>query len=87
MALRRHIDWMATDEAIAGVSAVGCGLVEPLFAILKNQLGAQQFTSLKCTDVNVNCQIERLLASSLSDQQEQLWWIWRARTAACSKNT
>ena len=43
VALRRHRDWMATNEA-QNAYLRRLPLVEPLFAILKNRLGAQQFT-------------------------------------------
>ena len=40
-ALRRHRSWMATDEAQRAYRR-RLALVEPLFAFLKNQLGAQR---------------------------------------------
>ena len=43
VALRRHRDWMATTEAKQAYLR-RLPLIEPLFAILKNQLGAQRFT-------------------------------------------
>ena len=42
-ALRRHRSWMATEEAKRTYRR-RMALVEPLFAILKNQLGARRFT-------------------------------------------
>ena len=42
-ALRRHRDWMATREA-KNAYLRRLPLIEPVFAIIKNQLGAQRFT-------------------------------------------
>ena len=41
--LRRHRSWMATEKAKRAYRR-RMALVEPLFAILKNQLGARRFT-------------------------------------------
>ena len=77
-ALRRHRDWMATDEAKQAYLR-RLPLIEPLFAILKNQLGAQQFTLRGLTNVKAEWS---LLATAFN--LRTLWRIWRARTAACS---
>ena len=42
VALRRHMEWMATDEA-KQMYVRRLPLVEPLFAIIKNQIDAHQF--------------------------------------------
>ena len=72
-ALRRHRDWMATDEAKQAYLR-RLPLIEPLFAILKNRLGAQQF-SLRGL-INVKAEWS-LLATAFN--LRTLWRVWRAR--------
>ena len=78
VALRRHRDWMATTEAKQAYLR-RLPLIEPLFAILKNQLGAQRFTLRGIANVSAEWS---LLATAFN--LRTLWRVWRIRTAARS---
>ena len=78
VALRRHRDWMATPEAKQAYLR-RLPLIEPLFAIFKNQLGAQQFTLRGMANVRAEWS---LLATAFN--LRTLWRVWRTRTAARS---
>ena len=78
VALRRHRNWMATDEAKQAYLR-RLPLIEPLFAIIKNQLGARQFRLRGIANVKAEWS---LLATAFN--LRTLWRVWRARTAACS---
>ena len=54
-------------------------LIEPLFAIFKNQLGAQRFTLRGMANVRAEWS---LLATAFN--LRTLWRVWRARTASSS---
>ena len=54
-------------------------LIEPLFAILKNQLGAQRFTLRGIANVRAEWS---LLATAFN--LRTLWRVWCARTSARS---
>ena len=78
VALRRHRDWMATTEAKQAYLR-RLPLIEPLFAILKNQLGAQRFTLRGMANVKAEWS---LLATAFN--LRTLWRVWCARAAARS---
>ena len=69
--LRRHRTWMATDEA-QRVYRRRLALVEPLFAFLKNQLGAQRFTLRGMDNVRAEW---AMLATAFN--LRTLWRVWR----------
>ena len=75
-ALRRHRDWMATDEAKQAYIR-RLPLVEPIFAVIKNQLGAQQFKLRGMANVRAEW---TLLATAFN--LRTLWRVWRTRVAA-----
>ena len=70
-ALRRHRSWMATEEAKRAYRR-RMALVEPLFAILKNQLGARRFT-LRGMD---NVKAEWTMVATAFNLRT-LWRVWR----------
>ena len=70
-ALRRHRSWMATEEAKRTYRR-RMALVEPLFAILKNQLGARRFT-LRGMD---NVKAEWTMVATAFNLRT-LWRVWR----------
>ena len=74
MALRRHRDWMASGEAHNAYQR-RLPLVEPLFAVLKNRLGAQQFTLRGMANVTAEW---NLLVTAFN--LRTLWWVWRSGT-------
>ena len=76
VALRRHRNWMATDEAKQAYLR-RLPLIEPLFAIIKNQLGARQFRLRGIANVKAEWS---LLATAFN--LRTLWRVWRIRTAA-----
>ena len=78
VALRRHRDWMATPEAKQAYLR-RLPLIEPLFAILKNQLGAQRFSLRGMANVKAEWS---LLATAFN--LRTLWRVWRIRTVARS---
>ena len=73
-ALRRHRAWMQTSEALQAYRR-RLPLVEPLFAILKNQLGAQRFTLRGMHNVTAEW---TLFATAFN--LRTLWRVWRTRT-------
>ena len=76
VALRRHREWMATDEA-KQLYVRRLPLVEPLFAIIKNQLDAQQFKLRGIANVRAEW---TLLVTAFN--LRTLWRVWRIRTEA-----
>ena len=78
VALRRHREWMATDEA-KQMYARRLPLVEPLFAIIKNRLDAQQFKLRGIANVRAEW---TLLVTAFN--LRTLWRVWRIRTEARS---
>ena len=70
-ALRRHRSWMATDEAQRAYRR-RLALVEPLFAFLKNQLGAQRLTLRGMNNVKAEW---IMLATAFN--LKTLWRVWR----------
>ena len=70
-ALRRHRSWMATDEAQRAYRR-RLALVEPLFAFLKNQLGAQRLTLRGMNNVKAEW---IMLATAFN--LRTLWRVWR----------
>ena len=70
-ALRRHRSWMATEEAKRAYR-LRMALVEPLFAILKNQLEARRFT-LRGMD---NVKAEWTMVATAFNLRT-LWRVWR----------
>ena len=71
VALRRHRDWMATDEAQKAYLR-RLPLIEPLFAIIKNQLGAQRFTLRGMANVRAEW---NMLVTAFN--LRTLWRVWR----------
>ena len=71
VALRRHRDWMATDEAQQAYRR-RLPLIEPLFAIIKNQLGAQRFSLRGIVDVRAEWD---MLVTAFN--LRTLWRVWR----------
>ena len=69
--LRRHRDWMASSEA-QKTYLRRLPLVEPLFAIIKNQLGAQRFTLRGMSNVTAEW---NMLATAIN--LRTLWRVWR----------
>ena len=69
--IRRHRDWMASSEAQEAYLR-RLPLVEPLFAIIKNQLGAQRFTLRGMANVTAEW---NMLAAAFN--LRTLWRIWR----------
>ena len=69
--LRRHRVWLATDQAKRAYQR-RLALVEPLFAFLKNQLGAQRST-LRGMD-NVKAKWAML---AVAFNLRTLWRVWR----------
>ena len=78
IALRRHREWMATDEA-KQMYVRRLPLVEPLFATIRNQLDAQQFNLRGIANVRAEW-ILLVTAFNL----RTLWRAWSARTKARS---
>ena len=78
VALRRHREWMATDEA-KQLYVRRLPLVEPLFAIIKNRLDAQQFKLRGIANVRAEW---TLLVTAFN--LRTLWRVWRIRTEARS---
>ena len=76
VALRRHRNWMATPEAKQAYLR-RLPLIEPLFAIIKNQLGARQFRLRGIANVSAEWS---LLATAFNLRTP--WRVWRFRTAA-----
>ena len=74
-ALRRHRSWMATEEAKRAYRR-RMALVERLFAILKNQLGARRFT-LRGMD---NVKAEWTMVATAFNLRT-LWRVWRNHNA------
>lgn len=72
-ALRRHRAWMATEAAQAAYRR-RLPLIEPLFGILKNQLGARQFTLRGLGNVAAEW---TMLATAFN--LRTLWRVWRTR--------
>ena len=70
-ALRRHRSWMATEEAKRAYRR-RMALVEPLFAILKNQLGARRFTLRGMDNVKAEW---TMIATAFN--LRTLWRVWR----------
>ena len=70
-ALRRHRSWMATGEAQRAYRR-RLALVEPLFAFLKNQLGAQRLTLRGMNNVKAEW---IMLATAFN--LRTLWRVWR----------
>ena len=70
-ALRRHRDWMASEEAQQAYLR-RLPLVEPLFAIVKNQLGAQRFSLRGMADVRAEW---NMLVTAFN--LRTLWRVWR----------
>ena len=71
--LRKHRHWMATERA-RGLYARRKGLIEPIFGILKEQLGARRF--LLRGLVNVRAEFT-LLATAFN--LRTLWRVWAIR--------
>ena len=71
--LRQHRHWMTTEKA-RGLYARQKGLIEPIFGILKEQLGARRF--LLRGLVNVRTEFA-LLATAFN--LRTLWRVWRTR--------
>ena len=71
VALRRHREWMATDEAQQAYRR-RLPLGEPLFAIIKNQLGAQRFSLRGLADVRAEWD---MLVTAFN--MRTLWRVWR----------
>ena len=69
--LRRHRDWMASSEAQKAYLR-RLPLVEPLFAIIKHQLGAQRFTLRGLANVKAEW---NMLATAIN--LRTLWKVWR----------
>ena len=72
-ALRRHRDWMETEEAKQAYLR-RLPLIEPLFAILRNQLGARQFTLRGLANVKAEWS---MFATAYN--LRTLWRVWRSR--------
>lgn len=70
--LRRHRDWMATTEAKAAYRR-RAGLVEPVFGILKEQLGARRFLLRGLPNVTAEWTV---LATAFN--LRTLWQAWRS---------
>ncbi|MDE2938876.1 MAG: transposase [Chloroflexota bacterium] len=75
--LRRHREWMATSDAQRAYQR-RLPLVEPLFAIIKNQLGAQRFALRGMA--NVRAEWNMLLTAF---NLRTLWRIWRTGANFC----
>ena len=71
--LRRHRDWMKTEEA-KQVYLRRLPLIEPLFAILRNQLRARQFTLRGLANVKAEWS---MFATAYN--LRTLWRVWRSR--------
>ena len=74
VALRRHRAWMQTSEAQQAYRR-RLPLVEPLFGILKSQLGARQFALRGIVNVAAEW---TMLATAFN--LRTLWRVWRTRT-------
>ncbi|MDE2688449.1 MAG: IS1182 family transposase [Chloroflexota bacterium] len=72
-ALRRHRDWMKTEEAKQAYLR-RLPLIEPLFAILRNQLGARQFALRGLPNVKAEWS---MFATAYN--LRTLWRVWRTR--------
>ena len=72
-ALRRHRDWMKTEEAKQAYLR-RLPLIEPLFAILRNQLGARQFALRGLPNVKAEWS---MFATPYN--LRTLWRVWRSR--------
>ena len=72
--LRRHRHWMASSEAQKAYLR-RLPLVEPLFAIIKNQLGAQRFMLRGLANVTAEW---NMLATAFN--LRTLWRVWRTNT-------
>ena len=72
-ALRRHRDWMATEAAQAAYRR-RLPLIEPLFGILKHQLGSRQCTLRGLANGAAEW---TMLATAFN--LRTLWRVWRTR--------
>ena len=72
-ALRRHRDWMKTEEAEQAYLR-RLPLIEPLFAILRNQLGARQFALRGLPNVKAEWS---MFATAYN--LRTIWRVWRSR--------
>ena len=75
-AVRRHRIWMETEEAQQSYRR-RAPLIEPLFGILKTQMGAWRFTLRGLSEVEAEW---TLLATAFN--LRTLWRLWRDRTLA-----
>ncbi len=73
-AVRRHRHWMETEEAKRAYRH-RTPLIEPLFGILKAQMGAWRFALRGLREVKAEW---TLLATAFN--LRTLWRLWRART-------
>lgn len=76
VALRRHRDWTDSKEA-QQTYLRRLPLVEPLFAIIKHQLGARQFSLRGMANVKAEWD---MLVTALN--LRILWRVWRPQTTA-----
>jgi hypothetical protein len=73
-ALRRHREWMATEEAKQAY-ARRKGIIEPGFGIMKEQMGIRRFLLRGCANVLAEA---AMVATAFN--LRSLYSIWRART-------
>ena len=76
-AVRRHRLWMETEEATQAYRR-RAPLIEPLFGILKAQMGGWRFMLRGLREVKAEW---TLLATAFN--LRTLWRLWRARTPVC----